>query len=421
MSFKKHPRQYDLVVFGATGYTGLLTAEHIATHFPTDLKWAVAGRSTEKLQNVVKQCKALNPDRKPPQIEVCSLNDAELGALAKKTYALITTVGPYALYGEYAFKACAEAGTHYFDCTGEAVWHMSMIEKHEATAKATGACLFPQGAIESAPSDLMTFSMASLIRSEFSAPVSDVVVEFHEIRGAPSGGTLATVLGLFDVFHWKKVAKSHKPYALSPISNSRRPPRPSFLSRLTGLYSVPNLGLLSTSVAAGTNAAVVHRSWGLFKQEPALQKHFHGPNFTYREYMKAKNFLRGMMMHYSLVVGGLLLMFCPPFRKIMRRFVYQPGEGASKEEQAMEYIQLQGVATPDIEPKPSKQAWCKAEYSGGLYYLTAVFLGQAAWTILQDDVKLPGGVYTPACLGHGYIERLNNHGFRIETRVIDAS
>ncbi|KAI1781421.1 Saccharopine dehydrogenase-domain-containing protein [Hypoxylon cercidicola] len=420
MSFKKHSRQYDLVVFGATGYTGALVAEHITTHLPTDLKWAVAGRSAEKLQNVISECRALNPDRRAPDIEICSLNDADLGALAKKTFALITTVGPYAKYGEYAFKACAENGTHYFDCTGEAVWHMSMIKKYEATAKATGACLFPQAGIESAPSDLMTFSMASLLRSTLSAPVGDVVVKIHAIRGAPSGGTLSTVLGLFDVFHWKEVAKSHKPYALSPTTNPKQAPSPSLLSRLIGLYSIPNLGLVSNSVTSGTNRAVVQRTWGLFKREPSLQKHFYGANFTYREFIRAKTPAKGMMMHYGLIFGGLLLMFCPPFRRMLRKYVSQPGEGPSKEAQEKEYIQLQGVATPDIQPNTDKQAWCKAEFSGGMYKLTATFLSEAACSMLQDDTKLSGGVYTPACLGHGYIDRLNDAGFRMETKIIDS-
>ncbi|KAI0181089.1 hypothetical protein GGR52DRAFT_18471 [Hypoxylon sp. FL1284] len=420
MSFKKHSRQYDLVVFGATGYTGLLVAEHVTTHFPTNLKWAIAGRSAGKLQHVISECEALNPDRRPPQIEICSLSDEDLGALAKKTFALITTVGPYAKYGEHAFKACAESGTHYFDCTGEAVWQMSMIEKYEDTAKATGACLFPQSAIESAPSDLMTFSMASLLRSTLSASVGDVVVKIHEIRGAPSGGTLSTVLGLFDVFSWKKVAKSHKPYALSPAKNPKQPPKTSLLSKLTGLYSIPNLGLVSTSVTSGTNRAVVHRTWGLCKQEPSLYKHFYGPNFTYREFITAKNFAKGIMMHYSLIFGSMLLMFCPPFRKIMRKYVYQPGEGPSKEDQKKEYVQFQGVATPDVQPNIGKQAWCKAEFSGGMYSLTAVLLAQGACTILQDDVELPGGIYTPACLGQGYIDRLNDVGFSMETKMVDA-
>jgi short subunit dehydrogenase-like uncharacterized protein len=182
MSFKKHDRQYDLVVFGATGYTGLMTAENITAHFPTDLRWAIAGRSEEKLRNVIQECKTLNPDRPPPGIEVVSLTDADLATLAKKTFALITTVGPYAQHGEHAFKACAEAGTHYFDCTGEAVWTLSMIKKYEAKAKETGACLFPQTGIESAPSDLMTYSMASLLRTELKAAVGDVVVDIHELQ-----------------------------------------------------------------------------------------------------------------------------------------------------------------------------------------------------------------------------------------------
>ena len=110
------------------------------------------------------------------------MNDPDLAALAKKTFALISTVGPYAKYGEHAFKACVETGTHYFDCTGEAVWTMDMIQKYESTAKLTGACMFPQCGVESAPSDLLTYSMASLIRSELSASTSDVVVDIHELQ-----------------------------------------------------------------------------------------------------------------------------------------------------------------------------------------------------------------------------------------------
>ncbi|KAI1212306.1 uncharacterized protein F4807DRAFT_415543 [Annulohypoxylon truncatum] len=420
MSFKKHSRQYDLVVFGATGYTGSLCAEHITTHFPTDLRWAVAGRSAEKLQDVVRKCKALNPDRQSPGIEICNLNDTDLAALAKKTYALITTVGPYAKYGEYAFRACAESGTHYFDATGECVWHQTMIRKYEASAKATGACLFPQTAIESALSDLVTFSMVSVARSELSAPVKDVVVSVHELHGTPSGGTLHTVLGLFDVFHWKEIVGSHKPYALSPVANSKLAPKPSFLSRLTGLNSIPDLGLVATSVTAGTNTAVVQRSWGLFKQESSLQKYFYGPNFTYREYMRPRNYLGGIVMHYGLMVSGLALMFCPPFRKVMRKFIPQPGEGPSKQDREKEYIQLRGVATLDTAPEIRKKVWCKAEHSGGMYYLTAVLLSQAALTMLQDDVDLKGGIYTPACLGPGYIDRLDDAGFKIETKIIGA-
>ncbi|KAI1146280.1 hypothetical protein F4825DRAFT_466647 [Nemania diffusa] len=367
MSFKKHSRQYDVVVYGATGYTGLIVAEFIASHFPTNTKWAVAGRSAQKLEDVVKTCKALNPDRNPPQVEVCGLNDADLATLAKKTFVLIATVGPYAKYGEYAFKACAEAGTHYLDCTGEAIWHGAMIKKYSEAAKASGACMFPQSAVESAPPDLVTSALASLIKSKLSAPVGDVVVSLHELRSAPSGGTLATVLNIFESFSFKEVADSHKPYALSPISNPKSPPKASIQSILTGAYYVPNLGLQSTSLTAGTDMAVVQRTWGLLQQVPALQKRAYGSNFTVREYRKTRNVVTAMAMHYSLLIGGALLAFCPPFRSLLRRFIFQPGEGPSREDSAKDYVEYRGVATPDVQPASGKQALCRAWFHGSMY------------------------------------------------------
>ena len=176
----------------------MLTAEHIIARFPSDLKWAVAGRSTEKLMQLVSQCKNLRPDRVPPgrthtqvvlhvrltynkEIEVCNVNDEELGMLARKTFCLITTVGPYALYGECAFKACAETGTHYLDCTPEVPWTLTMIKKYEVAAKTSGACMFPQSAMESAPPDLLTWVLAKEIRSKFSSQTSDVVMDLHEL------------------------------------------------------------------------------------------------------------------------------------------------------------------------------------------------------------------------------------------------
>lgn len=176
MPIRKHDRQYDLVVLGATGYTGKFTAENVATNLPTDLKWAVAGRSREKLEQVVSKLKTLNPDRRQPEIEVVNLNDTELAALAKKTFVLITTVGPYGQHGEHAFKACAENGTHYVDVTGEVPYVARMIKKYEAAAKASGAKMFPQSGIESTPSDLVTLSLAKIIREKFDAPVKNVTV-----------------------------------------------------------------------------------------------------------------------------------------------------------------------------------------------------------------------------------------------------
>lgn len=106
---------------------------------------------------------------------------------------LLTTVGPYALYGEHAFKACAENGTHYVDVTGEAAWVSKMIKKYEKTAKASGAILFPQTGVESAPADLTTWALAKAIRTELGAPTKDVKLSIHNIRyfgrGTPKNST----------------------------------------------------------------------------------------------------------------------------------------------------------------------------------------------------------------------------------------
>jgi short subunit dehydrogenase-like uncharacterized protein len=110
------------------------------------------------------------------------LKDADLSSLAKKTRVLISTVGPYALYGEHAFKACAENGTHYLDVTGEVAYVADMIKKYEKTAQASGSIMIPQIGIESAPADLVTWSLVSMIREKFSAPTGEVIVSIHELK-----------------------------------------------------------------------------------------------------------------------------------------------------------------------------------------------------------------------------------------------
>jgi short subunit dehydrogenase-like uncharacterized protein len=177
-----------------------LTAEHIASKSPAELKWAIAGRSADKLQQLAIRCKELAPANPGPgntsnapllcnklihdtsAIEVCQLNDKDVSALARKTFSMIAAIGPYALYGEYAFKACAESGTHYVDCTPEVPWTLDMIKKYEAIAKRTGACMIPQCAMESAPSDLLTWAVVTAVRSKLSSYTGDVVVDMHELQ-----------------------------------------------------------------------------------------------------------------------------------------------------------------------------------------------------------------------------------------------
>ncbi|KAL8359472.1 hypothetical protein RB601_007820 [Gaeumannomyces tritici] len=417
----QHSRQYDLVLFGATGYTGLYAAEYITGSLPTDLSWAIAGRSRGKLAKIATDLKAQHPDRSQPALEVCSLDDESLAALAKKTAILMTTVGPYCVYGEHAFKACAENGTHYLDVTGEVPWVLKMIEKYEGTAKSNGALMFPQIGIESAPSDLMAFSLASIIREKLGAQTGTVTLSFN-MDAAPSGGTIDTVFNILDRFSLKELSRSLKPYALSPAPNPNRSrgPKPSLMRRLTGLVTVPGLGLLTTSFTGRTNVAIVERTWGLLATTPSRQPQAYGPNFSFREYMRAPSRLRGFAMHLAFALGGLMLVMTPsPLRRLARRFLTQPGQGKSREEGARESLQLRAVADADTTAEAAKRAYCEARFQGSMYHLTAIILAQAALSILEDydDLQLGGGIYTPACLGQPFIERLNNAGFRFEAKI----
>ncbi|KFA63406.1 hypothetical protein S40285_06597 [Stachybotrys chlorohalonatus IBT 40285] len=422
MTFKRHGREYDIVVFGATGYTGRLTAEHIAQHLPTNLKWAVASRSESKLHDLINDCNKVNSDRPPPSVEVADINnDEQVHALAKKTYILITTVGPYTLYGEHMFKACAESGTHYLDVTGEVPWVAKMIEKYEKTAKRTGALMLPQIGIESAPTDMCTWLMAKHIRETFGSKTKDVTMSIHKLSSKPSGGTLATVLAVFDTFSMGELKSAFEPYALSPIAHPE-PTRQStsFLTKIFGVVTVPHLGLLTTSVAASTDGAMVERSWGLLAEAPSRKEEFYGPNFTWSEYYKAHNWLHGIVLHWGLIIGATFLALVPPLRPLIRRFVFQPGEGPERDHASKDEIEYRGIANPDTSVPTGKQAHCRARYEGSMYFLSGLFLAQAALTILEDDLELDGGVWTPACLGQGFIDRSHGVGFNIEVKTMDV-
>ncbi|KAK4106256.1 hypothetical protein N658DRAFT_460638 [Parathielavia hyrcaniae] len=419
----KHNRQYDVVVLGATGYTGKYTSQYITTHLPTDLKWAIAGRSRSKLEDVVTECKKLNADRVQPGIEICSLTDEDLAGLAKKTFILITTVGPYGKLGEPAFQACAENGAHYLDVTGEVPFVARMLKKHESAAQASGALMFPQIGIESAPPDLVTWSLASFIRKTFSAPIRDVTVSIHNLKSAPSGGTLSTALTILDNFSLSDLRAAYKPYALSPVPRppTTRPPKPSLLTRLTGLVTVPHLGLLTTSPAGTTDAALVQRTWGLLDSSRSLHggEQAYGPRFTFREYMRPRNWLTGMAVHLGLMLFGLVLV-TPWLRRAVARWVYQPGEGPEAGVASGDEIEYRGVGYVDRDDGgKGEEVMCRAWFRGSTYYLTGILLAEAAATLLQEDLDLPGGVYTPACLGQPFIDRLDRAGFHFETKRLE--
>lgn len=187
---------------------------------------------------------------------------------------------------------------------------------------------------------------------------------------APSGGTLASFLGFFDTFSLKEIAEAFRPYSLSPVPNPAAASRKklSLKTRLTGLRTVPNLGRMTTFLAADTDRAIVGRTWGLLSQAGGAKgAEAYGPNFDFSEHMRTRNWLSGVLVHWGLAVGGVLLTVLPPLRSVVRWFIYKQGDGPDKDQAKKDEIEFRGVAAPDTDRPVGKQAFCRATYFGSMY------------------------------------------------------
>ncbi|ETI27118.1 hypothetical protein G647_09800 [Cladophialophora carrionii CBS 160.54] len=424
-------RQYDIILLGATGYTGKLTAEYITTNLPTSIKWAVAGRNQSKLSALVNELKSLNSTRSPPDIiTVGNLTTPDLTPVVKKTKVFLNTVGPYHLYSTPVVEACAQQGTHYLDVTGETPWVRDIIVKYEETAKKTGAIIIPEVGVESAPSDLVAYIATRLIRKVWDCGVMDVVASVHELKSSgPSGGTLATGLGLADHYSAKQMKEClTNPFVLSPTrirpytENTIYPPNPepntyhrTGMQKLTGVWKYPRLGCLATSITAKPNEAIVHRSAG-------LTPYFYGFNFSYEEYMAVGSPVVGFLIHIAISLFAFLLAF-PPTRALIKAFSkYSPGSGPSKESTKGDVFELRAVAVAEQLAKQPRKALATFRWEGGIYHLTALLLAEAAMVILTKEEKVKkdhgAGILTPSCLGDDYLDRLGDVGVKINVQQI---
>ncbi|KAL5351373.1 hypothetical protein ACLOAV_003230 [Pseudogymnoascus australis] len=406
-------RQYDIVLWGATGHTGGWTAKHIARSYPTDVKWAIAGRSESKLKAIAESCAKINPDRVQPSIEICNLDEAELADLARKTTVLIATVGPFCVYGEPALKACAENGTHYLDITGEIPWVLSMTKKYEKVAKTTGAVLISQSAIESLPSDLVAYALVKRIHQELSTTTREIIFSVDDIKSTFSGGTLHSVLEVIDHFSIADLRRLKKPFIHSPIPGPTAPSTQSVWTNILGVREHPDLGILTTYFGATSDVAIVERSWGLIGNGKV-----YGPNFRYLEYARAKNLFLALFIHFVMTMGSILLKL-PFATSAMRKLIPARGYGASEEETKGHFVEYRAVGRPNADTLT--RAHARVRYEGGLYELSGLLVSQAALTLLKDDVtakKLGGGFMTPATLGQPLIDRLADLGFKIEVKMV---
>jgi short subunit dehydrogenase-like uncharacterized protein len=406
--------KYDLIVFGATSFVGQILARYLVERYGVngDFKWAAAGRSQTKLEEVRS---ALGPQASAlPLLTADASDEAALRNLCAQTRVVVSTVGPYALYGEPLVKVCAQTGTDYCDLTGEVQWVDRMIEKYEKDAKASGARIVHCCGFDSIPSDLGVFQIQQEANARLGKPLSRIRMGVKAMKGGASGGTVASMLNvvqeaLKDSTLRKKLTN---PYLLCPPKHPFSLRQPDVR---TAQYDAEFSSWLAPFIMAGINTRVVHRS-------NALLNAAYGVAFQYDEAMLTGSGVKGAFSAWSItgVLGSFMASAAiKPTRWMLERFVLpKPGEGPSPEAQKRGYFDLRFRGQTEDGQKLTMKVTGDADPG---YGSTAKMLGEAAACLASDIRKedKAGGFWTPATIfGERLVERLQKDaGLKFE--VID--
>ena len=380
--------KFDIVVYGATGFTGQLVAEYLAAHYKGDgnLKWAMAGRSKDKLASVRD---AIGAPADTPLIVADASDPASLKAMVGQTRSVISTVGPYQLYGSDLLAACVASGTDYFDLCGEPLWMRQMIETHEATAKSTGARIVFSCGYDSVPFELGVFYAQEEAKKMFGAPANRVKGRVRAMKGTLSGGTAASMKATFvaTARDLSLVALLRNPFALTPgFEGPKQPPgnKPAFDEELNS-WTAP-------FVMATINTRNVHRS-------NVLMGFPYGRDFVYDEMVLTGPGEKGEALAKRIATANTA--------EKMGSGGPKPGEGPSKEERENSLYDLLFVA---IAPDGRQvRAVVKGDRDPG-YGSTSKMISECAICLLRDTPDVPAGIWTPgAAMGHRLIKRLADH------------
>lgn len=404
-------RAYDVVLFGATGFTGSLVAEYLARHYgSTDTRIALAGRDRTKLERVRATLRTIHGRTAEWPILVADASDeAALAAIAAQAEVVCTTVGPYAKYGGPLVAACVRHGTDYCDLTGEVQFIRRMIDAHHEDAVRTGARIVHCCGFDSIPSDLGTLMMQDAMRERHGGHLHEVRFFAGESRGGASGGTIASMLNLLEeVERDRSVLRiMGDPYALVP-----RDARGSDGSDQKGIGYDRELGMWTAPfVMAAINTRVVRRS-------NYLMDHAYGRDFRYSEAMSTGRGPKGAVFA-TVVTAGLGAFLgataIPPMRKLLERHVLpKPGEGPDREARERGYfvIRLIGKGRAADGREITLRGRVEGKSDPG-YGETAKMLSESALCLALDGAELdaPGGIRTPAStMGMRLVERLRAAG-----------
>jgi len=401
--------RYDLIVYGASGFTGKQAAAYIAENAPSSVHWAIAGRNRDKLEAVKNQL-GIEVD----VLVADSLDVEAINKLVASTRVILTTVGPYALYGEPLIKACAELGVDYVDITGETPFIRQMMDACEATAISTGAKIVPFCGFDSIPSDIGTLLLVEYFRAQGKG--TKQVKAFHKGKGGFNGGTAASMLNMMrnpeiqrELSDPMLLNPNHMRHADEALENMD-PTLPT---------DDPDLGhWVAPFIMGPINTRVVRRSNALESERQAA----YGTGFQYQEYMnlgRSASFFSSTAV--SAVAGTMnLLGKIPGAPNLLEKIVPKPGEGPSEEAMDNGFFECLLVGTAEDGSK----AWAEVSGKGDPgNRATLMFLCESALCLLCDRDALPGGepragFLTPAtAFGQVLVKRLQEAGMTLDCPV----
>ncbi|RPD57921.1 hypothetical protein L226DRAFT_538874 [Lentinus tigrinus ALCF2SS1-7] len=416
----------DILVLGATGFTGRLITRYLYNHPQRNsFTFAIGIRSKAKGEELKKSL-GIDDSVSIVQVDVNSYEDVE--AAVKDTKVVINVVGPYWLWGTNVVRACAEHGRRYVDLAGEAHFMKKIIDGYDFMCTKTGAIIVPACGFDSVPADLLVFLSNRTLKNALGPDAQlGLSQTFYSLKGGISGGTLATMMSDIENVPKFRLIEAQKDYAISQARGHPSPPsvaavRIPFSSQYGAFWpmAIPNRSVVQRTYGINAlTASYAHLLFGIDhpKQKEALLRPLvYGPQFRYAEYLAVGSSKLLAVLFSTLAKIWLFLIFnYAPARWLMKMFMPKPGEGPSDEEMEKGWMTITNYTECSSSPGVWARSVMRGQGDPG-YLLTASMISEAALGLALDDASLPlsarlGGILTPStALGSVLISRLEATG-----------
>jgi short subunit dehydrogenase-like uncharacterized protein len=389
-------REFDVIVWGASGFTGRLVAEYLFKQYGTSgtLKWAMAGRNKEKLETVRTEI----ADSSVPIVIADSSDESSLKQMVLRTKVICTTVGPYAVYGSKLIAACVENQVYYCDLAGEVQWMRQMIDKHQEAAEANGVKIVHSCGFDSIPSDMGVYFIQREAKAQKGQRAKKINMRVAAMKGGLSGGTYASLSKVMEEAQQDKSIYKilTNPYGLNPSELQEGEDRPDLMSVV---FDKTSQSWIGPFIMAGINTKVVRRS-------NALSNYSYGKDFRYDEATLNGKGFKGKIKGILAAIP-LIFMTAKPksvLKSIANKLLPKPGEGPNKDQRENGFYNLRFYVT--LEDGSTAMGKVIGDKDPG-YGSTSKMLGETAVCLALDKLPNINGFLTPSvAMGDALLERL---------------